>query len=114
VNLKIKNLVKLHLLFMVYAFIALISKLASQESFLSINFIVLYGLMIITLMIYTFFWQKILKVFPLSFAFSNRAIVILWSSILGVIIFGETITIGNIIGGIIIVAGVYLMVSEYE
>lgn len=113
-NLKIKNLIKLHLLFVVYAFIALISKLAAQESFLSVNFIALYGLMIFALVIYTFFWQKILKIFPLSFAFSNRSIVILWASILGVIIFDESITIGNIIGGIIIVAGVYLMVSDYE
>lgn len=113
-NLKIKDLIKLHLLFIFYALISLISKLASQKSFLSINFIALYGLMIFALIIYTFFWQKILKIFPLSFAFSNRSIVILWSSILGVVIFGEAITAGNIIGGIIIVAGVYLMVSDYE
>ena len=113
-NLEVKNLIKLHLLFLFYTFIALISKLASQESFLSVEFVVLYSLILLSLMIYTFFWQKILKIFPLSFAFSNRSIVILWSSILGMIFFGETLSVGNIGGGVIIIAGVYLMVKDYE
>jgi len=104
----------MHLLFIFYAFVTLISKLASQATFLSINFNVLYSLMLFILMIYAFFWQKILKIFPLSFAFSNRSIVILWASILGIFVFNETITIGKIVGGIIIVFGVYLMVSDYE
>jgi len=113
-NPKIKNLIKLHSLFLLYSLIAVFSKMASLTSFLSIEFILFYFFMLLALMIYTFFWQKILKVYPLSFAFSNRSIVIFWSSILGVIIFGEKITTGKMLGGIIIAFGVYIMVSDYE
>ena len=104
----------MHLLFVLYAGAVFLSKLASTQEFLSSNFILLFGAILVSLMVYAFFWQKVLKIFPLSFAYSNRSAVILWTMLLGVLVFGEEITVGKLVGAAIIIAGVLLMVKDYE
>ena len=102
----------MHALFLVYALVALSQKLASREDFLSTRSIIFYGLMLFLLAMYSLFWQQILKLFPLSIAYSNRSIVILWTALIGALLFNEQIGINNLIGAIIIVVGVYIMMKK--
>ncbi len=106
----------LHLLLCVFSLSGLFSKLASGESFLSLNFCLFYGGVIIILGIYAICWQQIIKRMPLSLAYANKAITVIWGMIWGILIFKEQIKIQQIIGATIVIIGVvlYSMENRYE
>lgn len=110
----IKNYLFLHILLIVYSFCNVFSKLASNYEFLSFNFCLFYGLSLLILGMYAIFWKQVLKKFPLTTAFVNKAITIIWGMILGFIIFKEEITLGMILGSIIIFIGIFLVVKSDE
>ncbi len=108
---KFKYYIMLHLLLFLYSTCGIFSKTAAGKEFLSIEWCVNYGIVIALMGIYALLWQQILKKFPLNIAFSSKAVTLIWSMLWGVIIFKETLTITNIIGAVIVIAGVILMGS---
>jgi drug/metabolite transporter (DMT)-like permease len=86
--------------------------MASAEEFLSLAFILYYSLFLAVLFVYALLWQQILKRFPLTVAFANKAITILWGIVWGVLFFGEALRWGMLLGSVIIVSGIYLVVSD--
>ena len=111
---KVNKYLYLHLLLFFFSFCGVFSKLASQNEFLSMKFIIFYGISILILGIYAILWQQILKKFSLTTAFFNKAITIIWGMLWGIIFFKETITLNMIIGAIIVLIGVGLVVKDYE
>lgn len=109
---KVKIYGVLNMLLLIYSLSGIFSKLASSATFLSFKFLVFYGLVILCLGIYALVWQQVIKKLPLTNAFSNKAITIVWGIIWGYIFFQESITIGKIIGAIIIIIGVILFNRE--
>lgn len=75
---------------------------------------ILYGLMIFVLFIYAIFWQKVLMVIPLSYAYINKAIVLVWMMILGAIFWNEHIGVQKILAVIFIMVGLYIISLEGE
>lgn len=98
----------LHVLLMIYSLNSILSKLASNESFLSIKWILLYAGVIFLLGIYAIGWQQIIKRMPLTSAYANKAITTIWGLIWGTLFFQERITIGKILGVLLIVSGIIL------
>jgi Membrane transporters of cations and cationic drugs len=88
------------------------SKLAAKESFLSARFCAFYGGIVLILGIYAVAWQQIIKRIPLTTAFANKAVTVVWGLVWGALVFREPITPGKIIGVLLIVAGVVLFSSE--
>ena len=111
---KVKNMMILHIVLVLFSVTSVFSKLASNEEFLSFKFILFYGLVILGLFIYAVFWQQIIKKMPIVTAYANKAVTVIWGIVFGRIIFGEEITITKIIGAAIIIVGVYLVVSGDE
>lgn len=111
---KINHYLFLHLLLLFYSFCSVFSKLASNYTFLSLEFCIYYGISLLILGIYALLWQQILKKFSLTTAFINKSITIIWGMILGVLIFKESVTISMIIGSIIIVIGIVIVVTDEE
>lgn len=109
-----KALLELNILLAVYSLSTVFSKMASGEEFLSRRFIVYYAMVIFILGIYAIFWQQIIKKIPLTVAYANRAITLAWGLLWGVILFHESITAGKVIGLIIVMAGIYLCVTDQE
>jgi len=107
-----KMLVCLQLLLLGYSLGSICSKKASGEAFLSPRFCLFYGLLIVILMLYAVGWQQIIKRMPLTSAFANRAVTVVWGIIWGRVIFHETITPGKIIGALLVVAGVVLFATS--
>ena len=103
-------LIALHLLLMFYSCASVLSKLAARESFLSLRWCLCYGGMIAILGIYAVGWQQILKRLPLTVAFANKAVTLVWSMVFGVLIFKESISVRQLIGCALAVAGVVLFV----
>ena len=97
-----------HVLLIIYSFGGIFSKKAASESFLSADFLVYYFLLFLCLVIYALGWQQIIKVFPLSTAFANKAITVVWGLVWGKLMFNESITAGKLIGVGFIVAGIVL------
>ena len=110
----IKKYIYLHALLMIYSLGAICSKLASQKEFMSVGFFFFYGLVLVDLFIYALGWQQILKMFPLTVAFANKAVVIAWGMLWGAILFGEVITWNMVLGAIIIALGIGLVVKNDE
>lgn len=108
---KIKSFIILHLILMLFSIGGVISKMASGQPFLSLNFCLLCGALILVLGVYALLWQQILKQIPLTVAFANKAVTIIWGMLWGVILFNENISVQNIIGAVIVLAGIILMVT---
>lgn len=111
---KINKYLGLHLLLFMFSFCGVFSKLAAQKEFLSIKFILFYGISIMILGIYAIFWQQILKKFSLTTAFFNKAVTIIWGMLWGALFFKEVITWNMIFGTIVVLIGIGLVVSDYE
>lgn len=82
--------------------------MAANERFLSFDFLLYYLLLLLTLVIYALGWQQIIKALPLSTAFANKAITVVWGLVWGKLVFNENITAGKLIGVGFIVAGIVL------
>lgn len=98
-------LILLQLVIMVYTMSSVAAKFAA-------GFIICYGIEICILGLYAIFWQQIIKRVDLSVAYANRSIAILWSMIWAALIFGEHISVQNIIGVILVIAGTMIVNKE--
>ena len=102
----------LHFLLVFYSLGGIFSKLASREAFLSQNFLLLYFGVLVILFVYAIWWQQIIKKMPLTTAYMNRAVCILWGILWGVLFFDEHITAQTIIGAVIVMIGVVMAIDK--
>ncbi len=107
-----KSYVMLQALILLYSLSSVCSKYASGQEFLSLKFILFYGAVILLLGLYAIFWQQILKKIPLVSAYANKAVTVIWGLIWGMLLFDEEINAYKVCGCIIIIIGVYLVVSQ--
>ena len=105
-NLKILFL--LHIMLMIYSMSSICSKKAAGTEFFSLEFCLYYGAIIALLGLYAIGWQQIIKRLPLTTAFANKAVTVVWGIIWGALFFSEPITVGKVVGAILVVAGVVL------
>ena len=108
-KIKVKDILILQLIVLVYTLSGVAGKFASGNEFLSWRFILFYGLELVILGVYALLWQQAIKKFDLSVAYANRAVAILWSMLWAVLFFSEKIKVTNIIGVIIIIAGTIIV-----
>ncbi len=105
---RVKTLLALHLLLMVYSLSGICSKLAAGEAFLSAKFCLCYAGVLALLGVYAVGWQQIIKRLPLTTAFSNKAVTVVWGIVWGAVFFHEPVTFKKLLGAALIVAGVVL------
>ena len=106
-----KDILILQLIIMIYTFSSICAKLASgQETILRLLFFT--GLEFLCLAVYAILWQQAIKKFDLSVAYANRAMVLLWSMIWAVLVFHDTITLKNILGVALVIAGTFVINTE--
>ena len=111
---KLKTMFLLHLMLMIYSMSGICSKLAANEPFLSLKFCLYYGIIIALLGFYAIGWQQIIKRMPLTTAFANKAVTVVWGLVWGVAFFQEEITVGKVIGAVLVVLGVVLFAKSDE
>lgn len=114
---KFTNYLLLHLNIMLFSLTGVFSKFASNTYkeygiFHPLLFFFLF-LMLLNCGIYALAWQKIIKRFPLSLAYANRSVYLIWSQLWAVFIFHENLSLQNIIGMLILFVGV-LVVQKYN
>ncbi len=111
-KIKLKDILILQFIIVIYTFSGVAAKFASGSSFLSSEFIIFYGIEMVILALYAIIWQQIIKKFDLSVAYANRSIAILWSMLWAHLIFREEISLQNIIGVLIVIAGTIIINSD--
>ena len=103
-----KTLLVLHALLVLFSTSGIFSKLASGYPFLSLGFILCYGGMVCVLGVYAIGWQQVIKRVPLTTAYANRAVTVVWGIVWGALLFGESITWQKVLGALVVLAGVAL------
>lgn len=90
------------------------SKMASRytDNIFSIPFLFWFGLVFVIMFGYAIIWQQILKRLPLTVAYANKPVTLVWGIIWGSLIFSEKITWNMFLGAAVIFAGIYLVSSE--
>lgn len=111
---KVKYLVLLHIVLIVYSLGGICSKLAAKQEFFSGKFLLYYGVVLAILVMYAIVWQQILKKLPLITAYANKAITIIWGILWGYLFFDEDITLRGCIASVVIIIGIYMVVSDGE
>lgn len=104
----IKLMIMLHMLMIVYSLNGILTKHAAGACFLSLKFILCYGGVVLILGVYAIIWQQIIKYIPLTTAYANKAVTVIWGIVWGILLFKERLNLGKIIGAAIVFAGVVL------
>ena len=103
------NIIMLQFSVMVYSLSTVAGNMASKYDFLSLGYILFFGLDFFILGVYAILWQQIIKKFQLSVAYANKAMTLLWSMVWNFIIFSQGITVKKVIGVLVVMAGVVVM-----
>ncbi|MDO4678231.1 MAG: transporter [Eubacteriales bacterium] len=82
------------------------------ENIFSIPFLFWFGLVFVIMFGYAVIWQQILRHLPLTVAYANKPVTLVWGIVWGSLIFGEKITWNMLVGAAIIFAGIYLVSSD--
>ena len=106
--MKRKAYLLLHLLMLIYAAGSVFGKLAAGEAFPSPRFLLFCGLEFLMLALYALGWQQVIKRLPLTTAYANKAVTVVWGLAAGFLLFGEKLTPGRVLGALLVVAGVVL------
>ena len=64
--------------------------------------------MIALLGVYAIGWQQVIKLLPLTYAYANKAVTVLWGIVWGVLLFHEQVSPLKLLGALIVLAGVVL------
>lgn len=109
----LKAILVLQAIIIIYTFSGVFGKLATRgHAFMSPEFILYIFLDVAVLGVYALLWQQALKRFDLHVAYANRAMATVWGLVWAYMIFGEAITVMNIVGTLMILAGTFLVNSD--
>ncbi len=112
---KWKQIVVLQAVVFVYSIISMLSKYVSgfikSYGLFSWHVVLGVGGVFLALAVYAFFWQKILKKVDLSIAYSNKAVGLLWTLVWAAALFGEKVTLVNVVGLVMICIGVIVVTT---
>ena len=94
--------------FLVYSTTGIFTKMASWQVFLSWQYVLCICGAVAVLGIYAILWQQIIQRMPIADAFMWKGTGVVWAMLFAWGIFGEAITVQNLVGAAIIIAGITL------
>ena len=100
------SFILMHIGFLLYSFYSVLGKTASLSEQ---NKYIFYLIIFLILGLYALIWQLVLKVFPLSFAYTNKAIIIIWGMLWGKVFFNEQFTIKKLLAVLLIFTGILIL-----
>lgn len=94
---------------MLYACVGICTKMASMQSTGSWSYLLWFGGAVAIIGIYALLWQQVLRRIELSTAYMFKGTTLIFTMLIAALLFGEIITIPNIIGSVIIIIGIVLL-----
>lgn len=104
----VRILLALHCLLVLMSLSGVMSKFAARFEFMSVGFVLCYGAMVVLLGVYALGWQQVIKRIPLTTAYANRAVTVLWGIVWGALLFHEGVNPLKIAGALVVLFGVVL------
>lgn len=92
----------------VYACTAIFTKMASRNEFLSWPYLLWIAGAVGVMGVYALLWQQVIARMPLSTAYMFKGTSLIFVLLISALLFGETITLNNVFGSVIIVLGIVL------
>ena len=111
-QLQIRHVLALVGINMVYACVGVCTKLASQQQMLSWMYLFWFGAAVAVMGVYAVLWQQVLRHIQLSTAYMFKGTSLIFTMLVAALLFGEQITIPNILGSAIIISGIVLLAKE--
>lgn len=93
---------------LVYACTSICTKMASRQEMLSWPYLLWIGGAIGVMGVYALLWQQVITRMPLSMAYMFKGTSLIFVLMFSVLLFGEGITMNNVIGAVIIITGIIL------
>ena len=106
---RLRNVLILQAVIVIYTLSSVMAKLASGEEPFSVPFLLFYLAELVILGVYAVLWQQMIKKFELSVAYTNRAMALLWSMLWAVVLFHDRVTVKNVIGVALVIAGTLIV-----
>ncbi len=94
---------------MLYACVGICTKMASMQPTGSWPYLLWFGGAVAIIGIYALLWQQVLRRIELSTAYMFKGTTLIFTMLIAALLFGEIITIPNIIGSVIIIVGIVLL-----
>ncbi len=110
--MKLTHYISLIAINLLYACVSIFTKLASQQEFMSWEYVLAFAGAVMVMGVYAVLWQQVLKRIELSVAYMFKGTSIVFVMLLASLLFGEQITWNNIIGALIIIIGIVLFARE--
>lgn len=107
-TLNILSILALILINLLYSTVGIFTKLASQQDFLSWEYLLSFGGAVGVIGVYAILWQQVIKRIELSTAYMFKGTTIIFTMLFAYWLFGEQITWNNILGAVIIIIGIVL------
>ena len=77
----------------------------ARQSLLTYFYLIIFFI----LGLYAIIWQQVLKIFPLNFAYTNKAAIIIWGMLWSKLFFGEQFTLKKIIAVLLVFTGIVIL-----
>ena len=97
---------------LIYASTSIFTKMASQQEALSWPYLWYIAGAICVMGVYAVLWQQIIARMPLSTAYMFKGTSLIFVLLFSALLFGETITMYNLIGSVIIILGIVLFAKS--
>ncbi|MBQ3832064.1 MAG: EamA family transporter [Bacteroidales bacterium] len=82
--------------------------MASDYSFPSVPYILCLVAAVTVMGVYALLWQQVIKRMPIAEAYMFKGTSLIFVLLLSALIFGEAITLSNIIGVVVIIVGIVI------
>ena len=94
---------------MLYACVGICTKMAAMQPPMSWPYLLWFGGAVAIIGAYAILWQQILKRIELSTAYMFKGTTLIFTMLIAALLFGEAITVPNILGSLIIITGIILL-----
>ena len=97
---------------LIYACTYICTKMASRQDILSWSYLVWIAGAICVMGVYAVLWQQLIMRMSLSTAYMFKGTSLIFVLLISALLFGEAITINNVIGSAIIISGIVLFAKS--
>lgn len=94
---------------MLYACVGICTKMAAMQQAGSWSYLLWFGGAVAIIGAYAILWQQVLRHIELSTAYMFKGTTLIFTMLIAALLFGEDITIPNIVGSLIIITGITLL-----
>lgn len=97
---------------LIYACTSIFTKMASRQEPMSLPYLLWIAGAVGVMGVYAMLWQQVIARMPLSTAYMFKGTSLIFVLLISALLFGEAITLNNVIGSAIIILGIVLFAKS--